>query len=135
MRASVVIRTLDEERFLPALLDAVLHQETHLETEIVVVDSGSTDRTLEIARSYDCRIEHIDRGEFSFGRSLNRGCEAAAGEILVFVSGHCVPADRSWLRELVRPLLDERAAYVYGRQLGGQISVCSAALNKAGAVQ
>jgi rhamnosyltransferase len=118
-RASIVIRTLDEARHLPALLEAIEEQDADgLETEVVVVDSGSRDGTLEIAEAWGCRVAHIDRHEFSFGRSLNRGCEAATGELLVFVSGHCVPVDARWLRELVAPLLDERCGYVYGRQVG-----------------
>lgn len=123
MRASVVVRTLDEERHLPELLAAIEGQDVgDLEVEVIVVDSGSTDRTLEIAALHGCRIGHIRREEFSWGRSLNRGCETATGEWLVFVSGHCVPVGPHWLRELVAPLRDGRCGYVYGRQVGGAAS-------------
>lgn len=117
---SVVIRTLNEARYLPALLAGIASQETGgLRSEVVLVDSGSTDGTLAIARSHGCNIHHIDRGAFSFGRSLNMGCEAAAGSILVITSGHCVPSDKRWLAELCKPIIDGVADYTYGRQLGG----------------
>lgn len=123
MRASVIIRTLNEARHLPALLEAVLAQDAgDLDLEVVVVDSGSRDGTLEIASRYGCRVERIGRGEFSFGRSLNIGCGAATGELLVFVSGHCVPRSGDWLSELVAPILNGSAAYTYGRQVAGEES-------------
>lgn len=116
---SIVIRTLDEERYLDELLTACGRQrvEGH-DVELVIVDSGSTDATLEIAKSHDARITHIDKAEFSFGRSLNVGCAFAEGEVLVFVSGHCVPTDDGWLEALCRPLLAGTAVYGYGRQVG-----------------
>jgi GT2 family glycosyltransferase len=120
MLASIVIRTLDEERHLQELLEAIESQETGaLEIEVVVVDSGSTDRSLEIAASYGCRIEHIDREDFSFGRSLNLGCAASAGEVLVFVSGHCVPVAVDWLERIAAPIVAGEVSYAYGRQIGG----------------
>lgn len=120
MLASIIIRTFNEAHYLGGLLHAIGEQRVEgLEREIVVVDSGSTDATLDIVREFGCRILHIGREEFSFGRSLNRGCEAARGELLVLVSGHCIPMDASWLGHLCLPLQDGAADYVYGRQLGG----------------
>lgn len=117
---SLVIRTLNEARHLDELLKGVARQETGgLSTEVVLVDSGSTDETLEIAERHGCRILHITREEFSFGRSLNIGCEAAQGDVLVITSGHCVPVDPYWLKNLCQPIIDGRAAYTYGRQYGG----------------
>lgn len=119
---SVVIRTYNESRHLPRLLETVRRQrlsEDH-SVEIVVVDSGSTDGTLEIARAFDCRITEIEKEDFSFGRSLNVGCAFATGEALVFVSGHCIPATDDWLEELVTPLYEKRVHYSYGRQLGAE---------------
>ncbi len=119
--ASVVIRTYNESKHLARLLDAIRRQETgDLTVEVVVVDSGSTDATLAIARSRGCRITEIRKEDFSFGRSLNIGCEFARGDFLVFVSGHCIPASDRWLAELVAPLRERKAAYSYGRQVGAE---------------
>ncbi len=120
MRVSLVIRTLNEARYLPELLEGVARQQLHgLDVQTVLIDSGSTDGTLDVAQQFGCTITHIRREEFSFGRSLNRGCEAASGDVLVFVSGHCVPTDEHWLQRLCQPIVDGLAAYTYGRQLGG----------------
>jgi glycosyltransferase involved in cell wall biosynthesis len=119
MTASIVIRTYNEERHLPDLLQAIDSQTTKgLPRETIIVDSGSTDGTLSIAQKHACKILHIEKHIFTFGRSLNYGCESAQGDYLVFVSGHCVPKNDDWLLNLVSPLQGADCAYVYGRQLG-----------------
>jgi glycosyltransferase involved in cell wall biosynthesis len=121
MHISVVIRTLNEARHLPALLRGITDQALSGHScEVVLVDSGSTDGTLEIATGHGCRIVHISKQDFSFGRSLNVGCAQARGEALVFVSGHCIPQDRLWLQRLVAPLGQGGVVYSYGRQVGGE---------------
>lgn len=119
IQASIIIRTLNEARYLPQLLEAIDAQRSEFRSEVILVDSGSTDGTLEIAHAHGCRILTITKEEFSFGRSLNIGCEAAIGEFLVMISGHCVPCHGSWLQRLLSPLADGIVAYSYGRQLGG----------------
>jgi rhamnosyltransferase len=119
MKASIIIRTYNEQRHLPELLHGIVNQRTEtLEKEVIVVDSGSTDRTLEIAQQFGCRIEHIPKAQFSFGKSLNIGCRAAAGNALVIVSGHCIPASEYWLDNLVEPLRQRKVVWTYGRQMG-----------------
>jgi rhamnosyltransferase len=118
MKASVVIRTYNEARYLPEVLEAVRRQRLPA-AEVILVDSGSTDGTLEIAKRLNCRILHIAKQDFSFGRSLNIGCEAAVGDVLVFISGHCVPAAETWLEELIRPISDGVSGLSYGCQRGG----------------
>ncbi|WP_269618887.1 glycosyltransferase [Zhongshania sp. BJYM1] len=116
--ASVVIRTLNEESYLPELLTSIRNQSVDgFDIEVVLVDSGSTDRTLEIAQSFGCRITHIKKEDFTFGRSLNVGCDFSNGDYLIFVSGHCIPATENWLQNLIRPLRDGLAEYSYGRQV------------------
>jgi len=123
MHVSIVIRTLNEARYLDELLRSIETQEHgNFTSEVVLVDSGSTDGTLEIAEQHGCIISHITREEFSFGRSLNRGCEIAKGEILVLISGHCVPTSSAWLRSLCTPVAERRVDYAYGRQIGGEES-------------
>lgn len=116
---SVVIRTLNEEKHLEELLTVISNQvSTHFTVETVIVDSGSTDRTIDIATKFGCRITYIKKEEFTFGKSLNIGCEFAKGKYLVFISGHCIPKEHDWLHNLVLPLLNENVVYTYGRQLG-----------------
>lgn len=120
MKASIIIRTHNERRYLDELLTAIARQRGGVDAETILVDSGSTDGTLDIAKRHGCRVEFISHEEFSFGRSLNRGCAAATGDALVFVSGHCVPMDDAWLANLVRPISEGKASYTYGKQRGGE---------------
>ncbi len=116
---SIIIRTLNESKYLPRLLVSINNQETVYKKEVILIDSGSTDETLSIAKHYGCKILHISRKEFSFGRSLNKGCKNAKGKVLVFVSGHCIPYDKFWLDRLVKPIFEKKVEYTYGKQIGG----------------
>lgn len=123
MNVSIVIRTLNEAEHLPALLAAIADQDYDRGSiETVLVDSGSTDATLDIAAAHGAKIVHIARDQFSFGRSLNIGCAAASGEALVFVSGHCIPVGRDWIARLVAPLASPEIPYCYGGQWGAATS-------------
>lgn len=119
MLVSLVIRTLNEEVYLNELLTAIFNQNLDgFDLEIVIIDSGSTDATLSIAESFNARITHITKDEFTFGRSLNMGSDFADGDILVYISGHCIPSTNQWLCNLVKPIQDGVAQYTYGRQIG-----------------
>ena len=116
---SIIIRTLNEGRYLADLLSSIKNQLSDFSHEVVLIDSGSIDNTLSIAKNFDCRILQIRREDFSFGRSLNRACSVSDGKYLVFVSGHCIPKDNMWMLNLVKPLHLRLVDYVYGRQIGG----------------
>jgi glycosyltransferase involved in cell wall biosynthesis len=117
MLTSIIIRTYNEQKHLHQLLSKVFEQEQKLtDIEVVIVDSGSTDKTLEIAKSHGCRITHISQSDFTFGRSLNYGCKFARGDIFVCISGHCIPVNEQWLDKLIKPLVDGNVPYVYGKQ-------------------
>ena len=114
---SIIVRTLNEAKFLPECLKKIGEQKYGGPIDIVVVDSGSTDNTVRIAANFNAKIVHISKSEFTFGRSLNVGCEASSGEILVLLSAHCIPCDENWLNALVKPLLEKTSEYSYGRQI------------------
>lgn len=121
--ASIVIRTLNEARWLGEVFASLETQNLDGRPfEVVLVDSGSTDGTVEIAERHGARIVTIKKSEFTFGRSLNRGCEAARGRALVFISGHCIPTHDRWLSNLIAPLGQDRMTYSYGRQVGHDVS-------------
>ena len=121
---SIIVRTLNEERYLQKLFAGIVTQKLapNFKVQIVLVDSGSSDRTVEIAKNYGAKIEYITKQQFTFGRSLNIGCEAADGEYLVITSGHCIPVDENWISNLIRPLTENNAEYSYGKQIGGEMS-------------
>jgi len=114
---SVVIRALNEAPHIGRLL-ASLAAQTRVADEVILVDSGSTDRTVDIAEQFDCRIIHMPPSEFTFGRSLNWGCDAAKSDILVFVSAHVYPLEPSWLHKLLEPFEDPDVGLSYGGQTG-----------------
>jgi glycosyltransferase involved in cell wall biosynthesis len=114
---SVVIRCFNERKHIGNLLEALGRQRVRAH-EIIVVDSGSTDGTLDVVRQFPARIVRISPEEFTFGRSLNRGCAAATGEILVFASAHVLPVNDAWLAQLAAPFRDAEVGLVYGRQVG-----------------
>ena len=119
MLVSIVIRTLNEEVYLRELLSSIVVQERdNFDIEIVIIDSGSKDETLSIAKSFDAQITHISKDEFTFGRSLNLGSDFSCGEILVYISGHCVPVQADWLATLISPIRNGLAGFTYGRQIG-----------------
>lgn len=124
MQCSVVIRCHNEERHIGRLLSGIL-QQTVRDVEIIIVDSGSTDATVSIASRYPTKILHIRPEEFSFGRSLNMGCEAANGESIVIASGHVHPVYKDWLERLLAPFSDPQVALVYGKQRGNEMTKCS----------
>lgn len=118
---SIVIRTYNEEKYLGNLLSAILKQD-YQDYEIIIVDSGSTDKTLEIAEKFPVKITSIESRDFTFGYALNIGCEKAKGKYLVFASAHVLPVNDRWLSSLLAPFKGERVAMVYGRQLGNERS-------------
>ncbi len=112
-KVSIIIRTKNEERWISPCLKAVSSQ-TCKDYEIIIVDNNSTDGTLLKASQFPVKIVKIDK--YLPGRSLNKGVEAAKGDILVFLSGHCIPTSQNWLEEILKGFADQKVAGVYGRQ-------------------
>ena len=117
--ASVIIRCYNEEKHIGRLLHGIMEQ-TFSDLEIIVVDSGSTDKTLSVAKRYPVKIVSISPEEFSFGRSLNRGCEVATAEFIVIASAHVFPLCKNWIEQLLTPFNNSMVALVYGKQRGGE---------------
>ncbi|MFO8055907.1 MAG: glycosyltransferase family 2 protein [bacterium] len=115
---SVIIVARDEEENLDRCLAGVLAQQVDFNFEVLVLDSGSKDRTVEVARSYGARVMEIPAGSFQHGRTRQSASEEARGEYLVYIVADATPADEHWLSALVEPLVsDERVAGAFSRQL------------------
>jgi threonine dehydrogenase-like Zn-dependent dehydrogenase len=123
---SIVIRAFNEERWLPELF-AALHRQEYRDFEMLVVDSGSVDRTRDIASANGARIVRLRSEDFTFGYSLNIGIEAARGSFVAIISAHAIPTDEHWLSRLVAPLRRPGTAMVFGGQRGHAVSKFSEA--------
>ena len=116
---SAVIRAYNEAKHIGRLLEG-LEQQTLKPDEVILVDSGSTDETVAIARAAGCTVIHIPKSEFSFGRALNMGCGAASGEILLFASAHVYPVYNTHVEHITNAFNREGVAITYGRQVGDE---------------
>jgi len=101
MRASVLIPVKNGGSLLGEVLDAVLAQQTPWPFEVIVVDSGSRDGSVELARQRGVRVECIAPHEFVHGRTRNWAASLSCGEFLVFITQDAKPADVHWLHNLV----------------------------------
>jgi rhamnosyltransferase len=86
-------------------------------SQVVVVDSGSTDGTQAIVRSFPTQLIEIKPEEFTYGYALNLGVANVEAELVATLSAHSLPANSDWLRHLIRAFSRPRVAGVYGRQL------------------
>ena len=124
MSVSIVIRVFNEEKHIGRLLFGIA-QQTYSNPEIILVDSGSTDKTVDIAAHYPVKIIHIQPEEFTFGRSLNMGVAAATGDLVIMTSAHCYPVYPDWIEQLIKPFNDANVGLTYGRQKGGKTNYYS----------
>jgi len=124
-RFDLVIRALNEERHLAPLLES-LNEQTVKPASVVLVDSGSTDATVDIAERHGCRVVKIAKDDFTFGRSLNVGIAATTAPIVVMASAHVLPTDAKWLENLVEPFRSHPGCVLsYGKQRGNVESAFS----------
>lgn len=117
MKCSIVIRAYNEGKYIGRLLEGITQQTTK-DIEIILVDSGSTDSTRNIAQSYSAKIVHIAPSDFTFGRSLNTGIAAATNELIVIASAHVFPVYPDWIERLLEPFSNPAVALTYGKQRG-----------------
>lgn len=115
---SIVIRTKNEGKSIGKCLQMVYEQNTRYDFEVIVIDSGSCDDTLDVCRTYPVIIHEIPPSEFNFGRTLNLGAQLAQGKYMVALTAHAFPANEDWLEPLVSALeSDQTIAGAYSRQL------------------
>jgi glycosyltransferase involved in cell wall biosynthesis len=114
--ASIIIRTKNEGKYIGRCLQQVYRQR-YTDFEVILVDSGSTDGTLEIAERFPIRLITIRPETFTYGYALNIGVAATRAPIIVSLSGHSIPYDSRWLGNLMRRFDDPKVAGAYSRQV------------------
>ncbi len=112
---SVVILTKNGGDIFQQSIQKIFSQRCAFSYEVVVVDSGSTDGTLNFLRDYPIRLFQIKPQDFKFGPTRNFGFSQAFGEYVITLSQDVVPVDGSWLSALVRPLIENKADVVQAK--------------------
>jgi rhamnosyltransferase len=112
--ASVVILTKDAGTAFRQTLEALHQQKTDWPYELIAVDSGSADGTLDLLSEFSVRVHSIDPSSFNFGRTRDLGFSLAQGSYIVTLSQDVVPADSDWLAEMCKPFDDPGVAAVMG---------------------
>jgi rhamnosyltransferase len=117
-KVSIIVPTLNAGPELGELLEKIRAQNGGLDQELIVVDSGSTDGTDELARRHGATVHKIPKEEFNHGATRNLGVSLSSGEYIVLTVQDAVPLDERWLPAMIENLeRDGRVAGVYGRQI------------------
>jgi rhamnosyltransferase len=113
-RLTALIRCRDEERGIGPLIDGLRSQTIADSLEIVVIDSGSQDGTLDEVRRRGIKPLQIPSSEFTYGRALNLAAAAASAPLCLSISAHVRLLDNGWAGRVVDAFTDERVACAYG---------------------
>lgn len=117
MSIGLVIPTLNAGQELGILLDAVESQARRPD-DVLVVDSSSTDNTLQVAGSYSwVRTKTVRREDFDHGATRQLALECVEGDLVLFLTQDAVPADEKYIERLIEPFGDQSVAMVSGRQI------------------
>ena len=123
---SVIIPTMNEEKYIGRLLKSI--KDAGFNGEIIVVDGGSKDRTMKIARKYGAKV-YVKKGNVAFAR--NYGARKAHGDIFVFLDADMV-VGRNFFRE-VRKKIHKFRTLVFnplGNDMNGKASYLAFLFNK-----
>jgi rhamnosyltransferase len=119
VEVSVVLLSKNPGQIFKEVLDAVFAQEAPWLFEVIVIDSGSTDGTIELLKNYPkLRVIQIPSHEFGHGKTRNLGVSIAKGAFIAMLTHDAKPSSKEWLVNLVAPLrLDSQVAGVFGRHI------------------
>ena len=100
LTVAAVIRSKNRAHCIAEAIRSV--QDQTVDVDILLVDSGSTDRTVEIAESMGVRVIRIGAEEFSYGRAINIGIRNVHADLVLVLSSHCVLPDNGWLARAIQ---------------------------------
>ncbi|MEM4336798.1 MAG: glycosyltransferase family 2 protein [Candidatus Woesearchaeota archaeon] len=107
MKISIIIPAYNEEKYISRCISTLLSQ-SYKNFELIIVDDGSTDRTISIVRKFmkeDKRIKLLSQSHGGPGRARNLGAKHAKGEILVFVDAD-MEFDKDYIKNLTKPIIE-----------------------------
>ncbi len=112
---TLIIPTYNGEKHLPQLLKSLKNQTVKF--ELIIVDSSSEDKTVEISKKYTDNIIVISQDEFDHGGTRSKIAKIAKGDILVFLTQDTLMFDNISIFKLLEPFKDQQVAVSYGRQI------------------
>ena len=115
---SVVIPVKNGQRYLDSVLRAVFSQKINAKFEVIIIDSGSGDKTLDIIKQYPVRLYQIDEKKFNHGLTRNLGISKAQAKFVILTTADAIPCNNHWMEELIDDIKnDECVAGIYSRQI------------------
>lgn len=116
-KVSVVIPTYNAGQQFEVLMKSLRNQKSIGDLEIVIVDSGSKDKTVEIARNYNAKVIEIRNEDFSHSYARNLGAENASGGVLLLMTQDALPCGDKWIFNITEPIVSGKFAAVTAREL------------------
>jgi rhamnosyltransferase len=113
---SIIIPTYNAQNYLEKLLDKVKLQSIN-EYELIIIDSSSKDKTVDIAKKYTDNVIVILQNEFDHGGTRAKAAEIAKGDIIVYLTQDALPYDEYTIESIVKVFEDKKIGAAYGRQL------------------
>lgn len=118
LTVSICIPTFNGEKYLKEVLFNIFRQKTKFKYEVIIIDSGSTDKTLEIIKKFPIKLIQIPNKEFQHGRTRNFLIQRSKGNYVVFLTQDATPTNKDWLNQLIKPFkLNPKIVAVYSRHL------------------
>lgn len=114
---SIIIPVKNGEPWLDRVLSAIFRQSLITQTEVIVIDSGSTDNSLKIIANYPVRVISIRPEAFNHGATRNVGVSEAKGDFVVMTVQDAIPVNDRWLQTLLSGFDDQKIAGVCGAQI------------------
>ncbi len=114
---SIVIPTFNGEYYLQKLLDKIEQQTIAPHKEIIIVDSGSSDQTLHLAKLHNANIVSIPQSEFNHGATRNLGIKHAQGEYIFLFTQDAIPHETTFFEQMLDSMNHYQSAGVYARQV------------------
>ena len=113
LSVAIIIRTFNEEKWIRHCLEACEAQKTNLQVKVVIIDTGSTDLTLDIIREKGYKYLEY-KNKYIPGKVLNQAIKSIDCDFYIILSSHCIPTDNDWIETLTKPLLkDDKIAGVF----------------------